>query len=102
MRQHRLSSWTNTLINIRVGRWSRRRQVAVSTSKAKVSSGRVLLWLLLNLIFTVSGLLFLFLQTRCSQPVIVDASMAALPLDTSDVLHMRNRALCNFSRLVKD
>lgn len=77
-------------------------QVAVSTSKANVSSGRVLLWLLLNLMFTLSGLLFLFLQSRCSQPVIVDASMAALLLDTSDVLHMRNRALCNFSRLVKD
>ena len=77
-------------------------QVAVSTSKANVSLGRVLLWLLLNLMFTLSGLLFLFLQTRCSQPVIVDASMAALLLDTSDVLHVRNRALCNFSRLVKD
>jgi len=77
-------------------------QIAVPTSKANVLWWRVLLWLMLNMMFTLSGLLLLFLQTRCSQQVVVDTSIAALLLDTSDVLHEKNRALCNFSRLVKD
>ena len=77
-------------------------QIAVPTSKANVLWRRVLLWLMLNMIFILSGLLFLFCQTRCSQPVVVDAPVAALLLDTSDVLHKKNRAFCNFLRLVKD
>ena len=77
-------------------------QVAIPTSKANVLWWRVLLWLVLNVMFTLSGLLFLFLQSLSRQPVVVDTPMAALLLDTSEVLHKRNRALCNFSRLVKD
>ena len=77
-------------------------QVAVPTSRANVLWWRVLLWLLLNMMFTLSGLLFLFLQSLCRQPVVVDTSIAALLLDTSDVLHKKNRALCKFSKLVKD
>jgi len=77
-------------------------RIAVPTSKANVLWWRVLLWLMLNMMFTLSGLLFLFLQSLCRQPVVVNPSIAALLLDTSDVLHKKNRALCNFSRLVKD
>ena len=77
-------------------------RVAMPTSRANVLWWRVLLWLMLNMMFTLSGLLFLFLQSLCRQPVVVDTSIAPLLLDTSDVLHKKDRALCKFSKLVKD
>jgi len=77
-------------------------QIAVPTSRANVAWWRVILWLSLNLMFTISGLLFLVIQVTCDQPLIGNPSMAALLLDTTEVQHKRNRALCDFSTLVAD
>ena len=75
-------------------------QIAVPTSRANILWWRVVLWLALNLMFTLSGVLFLI--TQSDQPMIGDPRLAALLLDTTEVLHKRNRALCDFSRLVND
>jgi len=77
-------------------------RIAVPTSRANVLWWRIWLWLLLNVMFTLSGLLFLVIQSRCSQPMIGSPSMAAFLLDTTEVLHKRNRALCSFSMLLED
>ncbi len=77
-------------------------QIAVSTSQAKVLWWRVNLWLALNLSLTVAGLLFLYIQYLCDERLIENPFMAALLLDTTDVQHKKNRALCGFSTLVDD
>lgn len=77
-------------------------QIAVPTSRANVMWWRVVLWLTLNMMFTLSGLLFLAIQRTCDQPLIGQPSLAALLLDTTEVQHKRNRALCDFSTLVAD
>ena len=77
-------------------------RIAVPTSRANVLWWRIWLWLLLNVMFTLSGLLFLVIQSRCSQPMIGSPSMAAFLLDTTEVLHKRDRALCSFSMLLED
>ena len=76
-------------------------QIAVPTSRANILWWRVSLWLSLNLMFTLSGLLFLFVQRTSNELMIGNPSMAALLLDTTEVHHKQNRALCNFSDLVK-
>ena len=77
-------------------------QIAVPTSRANVLWWRVLLWLSLNLMFTISGLIFLIVQRLCNQPLIGNPSLAALLLDTTEILHKGNRGFCNFSTLVED
>jgi len=77
-------------------------QIAVSTSQAKVLWWRVYLWLVLNLCLTGSGLLFLYIQSLCVERLIGNPFMAALLLDTTDVHHQKDRALCGFSTLVDD
>ena len=77
-------------------------QIAVPTSRANILWWRVILWLSLNLMFTLSGVLFLVTQRTCDQPMIGNPRLAALLLDATEVLHKRNRALCNFSTLVND
>lgn len=77
-------------------------RVAIPTSHANVMWWRVGLWLYLNLVFTFSGILFLFIQYKSGQRMVGSPSLAALLLDTSEILHTRDRALCNFSTLTKD
>ena len=77
-------------------------RIAVPTSRANILWWRVVLWLWTNLIFTMSGLLFLFVQVACGEPIIGTPSVAAFLLDTTEILHRRNRALCDFSMLVDD
>ena len=76
-------------------------QIFTLTSQAEVLWWRVALWVLVNLMFTFSGLLFLVVQLTCNQPLIGNPFIAALFLDTSEVVHKRDRALCNISRVVK-
>lgn len=100
------ASWTllaEKMSNLNTTRYSvaTNIQIAVPTSRSNVLWWRVWFWLSLNLMFTLSGLLFLVLHSRCNQPLIGNPSMAALLLDTTEVLHKRNRALCNFSTLVE-
>jgi len=77
-------------------------QIAVPTSRANILWWRVFLWLSLNLVFTLSGLIFFVIQRACNQPLIGNPALAALLLDTTGVQHKQNRALCNFSTLVGD
>ncbi len=50
--------------------------------------------------FTISGLLFLIIQRTYSQ-IIGNPCLAALLLDTTEVLHRGNQAFCHFSTLVE-
>ena len=77
-------------------------QIAIPTSRANISLWRVWLWLSLNLLFTVSGLLFLFMQMVSGQQLLGCPPLAVLLLDTTEVYHKRDRAFCNFSTLAKD
>jgi len=77
-------------------------QIAVPTSRANVLWWRAFLWLTLNLMFTLSGLIFFVIQWTCDQPLIGNPALAALLLDTTEVQHKRDRAFCNFSTLVGD
>jgi hypothetical protein len=63
---------------------------------------RVLVWFLLNLLFTFSGLLLLVVQRLSRQKLVGDSQLAAFLLDTSQVLHKKDRAFCDFSTLTKD
>ena len=77
-------------------------RIAIPTSKAEVLRGRVWLWLFLNLLFTLSGVLFLVVQRSSGQKLVGSPQLAALLLDTSEVLHKKDRAFCDFSTLTKD
>lgn len=77
-------------------------QMAIPTSRANVLWWRVWLWLGLNLLFTLSGLVFMVIQSRCDQRLVGDPHIAAFLLDTTKVLHRKDRAFCNFSTLVKE
>jgi hypothetical protein len=76
-------------------------EVATEGLIASVSRWRVALWLSLNALVTISGILFLVLQSRSSEPLISDPAIAAILLDSSEVLHAGERGLCNFSSLTK-
>jgi hypothetical protein len=76
-------------------------QIPIPTSRANVLLWRAGLWLGLNLLFTLSGLLFLFTQRKSGQQLIGNPPLTALLLDTSQVLHERERAFCNFSTLTE-
>ena len=82
-------------------KWTTGAQIFKQTSQAEVLWWRVGLWVSLNLIFTLSGLLFLVIQSTCDQPIIGSPFIAALFLDTTEVVHKRDRALCNVSKVVK-
>jgi len=77
-------------------------QIAFQTSRATVLWWRVWVWLSLNILFTTSGLLFLLTQGLSGQRLGRSPPLAALLLDTSEVLHKRNRALCDFSTITGD
>ena len=77
-------------------------QMAIPTSRANVLWWRVWVWLALNMLFTLSGVVFMVIQSSCDQPLVGDPPVAAFLLDTTRVLHRRDRALCDFSTLVKE
>jgi len=76
-------------------------QMAIPTSRANVLWWRVWFWLALNMLFTLSGLVFMVMQSCSDQPLVGDPPLAAFLLDTTRVLHRGGRAFCNFSTLVK-
>ena len=77
-------------------------QIAIPTSRATVMWWRVWLWLFLNLLFSASGFLFLITQRVSGQRLVGSPPLAALLLDTSGILHKRDRAFCDFSTMTKD
>jgi hypothetical protein len=77
--------------------------IPVPISQAHVAHWRVYVWLGLNLLVTLSGILFTTLLVRCGEMIVLDTAVAALLLDTHHVLHdNEQRGLCNFSMLVKE
>jgi hypothetical protein len=48
------------------------------------------------------SLCFIVIQTMRSKPLVVDTAVAALLLDTRDVVHKHQRGLCTLSMLTKD
>jgi len=55
-----------------------------------------------NMLFTLSGVVFMVIQSCSDQPLVGDPPVAAFLLDTTRVLHRGGRAFCNFSTLVKE
>ena len=76
--------------------------VSVHVSQARVLHWRLYVWIGLNMQVTLSGLCFIVIQMTCSKPLVVDTAVAALLLDTRDVVHKHQRGLCNLSMLTKD
>jgi hypothetical protein len=74
-------------------------EIASEGLKAVVSFPRVFVWLFLNLLVTVSGAIFVLLQLSCSQPIVANPRLAAMLLDSKEVLHIGQRGFCNFSSL---
>jgi len=84
------------------GRLSTVAHTAIQTSRATVLLWRVWLWLSLNFLFTTSGLLFLIVQGMSGQRLVGSPPLAALLLGTSELLHKRDRAFCDFSTMTGD
>lgn len=75
--------------------------ISVPTSQGVVQSWRVVCWLILNLLLTCCGIVFLTVQRRCTMPMVTDTSIAALLLDSSEVLN-RHPDLRGLSTLTKN
>lgn len=60
-------------------------QIALPTLRAKVNPWRVYLWVGLHLSLLTLGLLFIYIQSRCSHPWVEDTTMAVFWLNTSAV-----------------
>jgi len=96
------ASWTHFRKSTNMTSLSTEVQIAIPTSRASVLWWRVWVWLSLNLLFTLSGFFFWVVQKCSGQRYIRNPQLAAFLLDTSEVLHERDRAFCDFSSLTKD
>jgi len=76
--------------------------IPVLMSRAQVFHWRVYVWLALNILLTLSGVLFIFAQRRGEKPLVVDVAIAALLLDTSRVLANDQQGLCDLSQLTEE
>jgi hypothetical protein len=77
-------------------------RIAIQTSRATVLWWRVWVWLSLNFLFTTSGILFLIAQGMSGQRLVGSPPLAAFLLDSSEILHKRDRAFCDFSTMTED
>jgi hypothetical protein len=77
-------------------------EIAVEGSKADIERIRVYLWLSLNLLVSLSGLVFILLLRSYHQPLVVDPLLALILLDPTDLQHREGRALCNFSSFSRE
>jgi hypothetical protein len=60
--------------------------VPLSSLRANIKTSRIYIWLALNLMFTLSGILHIILQSRSSRPVVIDTATVALTTDVSKLL----------------
>ncbi|KAK0726162.1 hypothetical protein B0H67DRAFT_551532 [Lasiosphaeris hirsuta] len=67
--------------------------------QASVSAQRMWLWLALNALVTLSGLMLLCWQSSCKRKPVVDVVLAAVMLDPRELLDEDKTGLCNASRL---
>jgi len=96
------ASWTHFRKSTNMTSLSTEVKIAIPTSCASVLWWRVWVWLSLNMLFTLSGIFFLAVQKCSGQRLMRNPQLAAFLLDTSEVLHERDRAFCDFSSLTKD
>lgn len=69
---------------------------------AQVNEPRIVIWLGLNAVLTISGLLLALLQKRCQHKTVRDPATAALLLDTTALLDQDTTGLCNAITLRKE
>jgi hypothetical protein len=95
------ASWTHFRKSTNMTSLSTEVKIAIPTSRANVLWWRVWVWFSLNLLFWLSGIFFLVVQKFSGQRFIRNPQLAGFLLDTSEVLHERDRAFCDFSSLTK-
>lgn len=66
---------------------------------ASITGWKIYLYLGLNTLLTVSGLLLIALQYKSVMKPIVDTSLTAILLDSSQVIGMNVKGLCNVKSL---
>ena len=76
--------------------------IPVPVLTAHVRLWRVYLWVVLNLMLTLSGMLLLFVQHLCVNRLVVDTDIAILLLDTRRVQEKDRYGLSNLSKLTKE
>jgi len=76
--------------------------VPVPVLIAHVQLWRVYLWVVLNLMLTLSGILLLFVQYLCVNRLVVDTGIAVLLLDTQREEEKNPRGLSSFSKLTDE
>ena len=60
------------------------------------------MWYSINILLTLSGLIMLFTQSRCRFKIVRDPTLAALLLDTSDLIRQDDKGVCNATQLEPD
>lgn len=78
---------------------SSQQNAPVQVVRASILRWRMWLWLGLNGLVTVSGLVLIALQANCKRKPVVDTVLAAVMLDPQMVLKEDRTGLCNASRL---
>ncbi|KDN44024.1 hypothetical protein RSAG8_05756, partial [Rhizoctonia solani AG-8 WAC10335] len=66
-------------------------KVALPASQARVNEGRVYIWLAVQSLITISGILFLLIQASLETPVMRDTTLAAFYVNSSEVHEPGNR-----------
>jgi hypothetical protein len=75
-------------------------EVPIQLSQALVAPWRIYLWVGLNFMLTLSGILFWIAQKRCKKPMVIDAGVAALLVNPVGVLDIAKRELNDLSILL--
>ncbi|KAJ1299841.1 hypothetical protein OPQ81_001112 [Rhizoctonia solani] len=65
-------------------------KVALPASQAQVNEKRVYIWLGIQLLITLSGLLFLTVQANLETPIMIDTTLAPFYLDSSELYEPEN------------
>lgn len=74
---------------------------AITVLIATVNRWRVMGWLLVNLLLTLSGVILMIAQSFCDRPVVVDTAAAAIMTNVQAVLENDMNCLCDLSFLTK-
>jgi hypothetical protein len=76
--------------------------IPIPVSTARVLHWRIYLWVVLNIMLTLSGLLFLIVQYQCDNMLVVDTGIVALLMDTQRVQEQDSRGLSDLSKLTEE
>ena len=78
---------------------SSEQKIPVQVVRASVSRWRMWLWLGLNALVTLSGLILMSWQATCKRKPVVDPVLAAVMLDPQKLLEEDRTGLCDATRL---